>query len=197
MEAVRPKGKTPQHDLRRTILAIFWRHENGAKWRSIPAELGPWWRAARLFIRWTKLGVWERVFQRAQEQQRIALGMTFLDGTNIRTHDKAATGQKRISFHERDHREALGRSRSGYGKKVYVIDTLPAISAKRRGGPVACPKWAYRCRHLVENLWARLKEWCAVATRYEKIATSFLAVIQTAAAVWIKSLEPVWKVAEV
>nr|WP_252354014.1 transposase [Acetobacter sp. P5B1] len=48
IEAVRPRGKTPPHDLRRTIAAIFWRHENGAKWRSIPAELGPWWRAAQL-----------------------------------------------------------------------------------------------------------------------------------------------------
>ncbi|MDN7351745.1 transposase [Acetobacter senegalensis] len=47
--------------------------------------------------------------------------------------------------------------------------------------------WAYRCRHLVENLWARLKEWRAVATRYEKTATSFLAVIHIAAAAdWIK-----------
>ena len=63
----------------------------------------------------------------------------------------------------------------------------PAIPAKRRDAPVACPKWDYRCRHLVENLWARLKEWRAVATRYEKTATSFLAVIHIASAAdWIK-----------
>ncbi|WP_206778582.1 transposase, partial [Komagataeibacter intermedius] len=68
-----------------------------------------------------------------------------------------------------------------------MLDSLPAIPAKRRDGPVACPKWAYRCRHLVENLWARLKECRAVATRYEKTATSFLAVIHIAAAAdWIK-----------
>ncbi|WP_146881251.1 transposase, partial [Acetobacter tropicalis] len=37
------------------------------------------------------------------------------------------------------------------------------------------------------TLWARLKEWRAVATRYEKTATSFLAVIHIAAAAdWIK-----------
>ena len=46
--------------------------------------------------------------------------MTFLDGTNIRTHHKAAGAQKRASFEERDHREALGRSRGGYGTKVCV-----------------------------------------------------------------------------
>lgn len=41
VERCRPRGKTPLHDLRRTVEAILWRHENGAKWRSIPAELGP------------------------------------------------------------------------------------------------------------------------------------------------------------
>ena len=95
IEAVRPRGKTPPHDLRRTIAAIFWRHENGAKWRSIPAELGPWWRAAQLFIRWAKLGVWERLLALVQEQQGVALGMTFLDGTNIRAHHKAAGAPKK------------------------------------------------------------------------------------------------------
>src|SRR4051812_29263497 len=52
IEARRPKGKTPPQDLRRTISAILWRHQNGAKWRAIPADLGPWARAAQTFIRW-------------------------------------------------------------------------------------------------------------------------------------------------
>src|SRR4051794_35154239 len=58
IEACRPRGKTPHHDLRRTIEAIIWRHENGEKWRSIPPELGPWWMAAQTFNRWGHLGVW-------------------------------------------------------------------------------------------------------------------------------------------
>src|SRR3954468_5872835 len=89
IEAVRPRGKTPPKDLRRTISAIFWRHQNGAKWRAIPAELGPWWRAAQTFIRWSRLGVWERLLALAQAR-RVQLGMTFLDGTSIRAHQKAA-----------------------------------------------------------------------------------------------------------
>ena len=96
IEEVRPHGKTPPKDLRRTISAIFWRHQNGAKWRSIPAELGPWWRAAQLFIRWAKRGVWERLLEVVQ-QRDIALGMIFLDGTTIRAHAKAAGAQKRGS----------------------------------------------------------------------------------------------------
>ena len=89
VEQCRPKGKTPPQDLRRTISAIVWRHENGAKWRAIPAELGPWSRAAQMFIRWAHLGVWERLLLLAQERG-VQLGMTFLDGTSIRAHQKAA-----------------------------------------------------------------------------------------------------------
>jgi transposase len=96
IEAVRPRRKTPPQELRRTISAILWRHRNGAKWRSIPAELGPWWLAAQLFIRWAKQGVWERLLDLVQ-QHDIALGMSFIDGTNIRAHHKAAGAQKRGS----------------------------------------------------------------------------------------------------
>ena len=89
IEACRPRGKTRHHDLRRTIEAILWRHQNGAKWRAIPAELGPWWAAAQTFIRWSRLGVWERLLEAAQARG-VALGITFLDGSNIRAHQKAA-----------------------------------------------------------------------------------------------------------
>jgi len=94
VEACRPKGKTQPKDLRRTISAILWRHENGAKWRAIPAELGPWSRAAQTFIRWAHLGVWERLLLLAQARG-VQLGMTFLDGTSIRAHQKAAGAEKR------------------------------------------------------------------------------------------------------
>src|SRR5215207_1927160 len=89
IEACRPKGKTSPQDLRRTLSAILWRLENGAKWRAIPAELGPWSRAAQTFIRWARLGVWERLLLLAQKRG-VQRGMTFLDGTSIRAHQKAA-----------------------------------------------------------------------------------------------------------
>jgi len=94
IEAVRPKGKTPPRDLRRTISAIFWRHQNGSKWRSVPSDLGPWWTAAQLFLRWTKLGVWQALFERLKDGDP-SLGMVFLDGTNIRAHHKAAGAAKK------------------------------------------------------------------------------------------------------
>lgn len=89
IEDCRPKGKTQPQHLRRTIEAIVWRHQNGATWRSVPPDLGPWWRAAQTFIRWGPLGGWERLLEQAQARG-VARGMTFLDGTSIRAHHKAA-----------------------------------------------------------------------------------------------------------
>ena len=90
---------------------MIWRHRNGATWRALPAERGPWWTAASalpavpgaarpgLFIRWGKLEVWERLLSLAQERG-VQLGMAFLDGTTIRAHQKAAGALKRGDLHE-------------------------------------------------------------------------------------------------
>lgn len=94
VEACQPKAKTPPQDLQRTLSAVLWRHQNGAKWRAIPEDLGPWWRAAQVFIRWCRAGVWERLLSLVQERG-VQLGMVFLDGTNIRAHQKAAGVAKR------------------------------------------------------------------------------------------------------
>ncbi len=94
---------------------------NGAKWRAIPEDLGPWWRAAQIFIRWSRAGVWERLLGLVHERG-VQLGMVFLDGTTIRAHQKAADVAKRGGAGaERDTREALGRSRGGYDTKACVI----------------------------------------------------------------------------
>lgn len=89
VEACRPQAKRPPSQLRRTMSAIVWRCVNGAKWRSIPSELGPWWMAAQTFIRWARLGVWERLLTMTQARG-VELGMTFPDGTSVRAHAKAA-----------------------------------------------------------------------------------------------------------
>ena len=49
--------------------------------------------AAQTFVRWSRLNVWERLLTLVQEQG-MQLGMTFLDGTSIRAHQKAAGAAK-------------------------------------------------------------------------------------------------------
>ena len=41
--------------------------------------------AAQTFIRWARLGVWERLLGLAQTRG-VELGLAFLDGTSIRAH---------------------------------------------------------------------------------------------------------------
>src|SRR4051812_505474 len=103
VEACRPPPKVPPSDLRGTVEAILWRCTNGANWRSIPAELGPWWIAAQIFIRWARLGVWDRRLDRAQARG-VELGMAVLDGTSIRAHAKAAGASKKGTSQRRRRR---------------------------------------------------------------------------------------------
>ena len=48
---------------------------------------------------------------------------------------------------------------------------------------IPCDQAMCRWRHLIENLFAKLKEFRAVATRYDKTDDSFRATIHLAAAV--------------
>ena len=44
----------------------------------------------------------------------------------------------------------------------------------------------YKARHLIENFFAKLKQFRAIATRYDKTARNFLGAIHLAAAyVWL------------
>ena len=63
----------------------------------------------------------------------------------------------------------------------------PAIPTRCNEEAVACPDYVYNNRNLVERLWGRLKEWRAVATRYDKTAASYLGVLCLAATLdWLK-----------
>lgn len=74
-----------------------------------------------------------------------------------------------------------------FREHVWSLGARPAIPPQRHEARVACPEWVHNNRTRVERLWARLKEWRAVATRYEKTATSFLGVLCLAATFdWLK-----------
>lgn len=90
LDVARSGTGRPLDDERKTVEAIVWRQRNGAKWRAVPAELGPWWQAAPLHIRWSRAGVWERAFAMLRDAGQPELGEVFLDGTNVRAHHKAA-----------------------------------------------------------------------------------------------------------
>jgi transposase len=66
-----------------------------------------------------------------------------------------------------------------------VLPVIPPNPVRKK--PVALDRDLYRLRNRVERLVNRLKQFRAVATRYDKTAESFLAFVHLAAAcVWLR-----------
>jgi transposase len=64
---------------------------------------------------------------------------------------------------------------------------IPRKSNSKRLNP-EFDSYLYRLRHLVENLFARLKHFRSIATRYEKLARNFKAMVFLACSIlWLRS----------
>lgn len=84
--------------------------------------------------------------------------------------------------------------RSGHGDKAYDAQTKviePLLQAGKAvliaplslcRHPRHYDRHVYKARHLIENFFIRLKQYCAIATRYDKTASNVLDVIHLAAA---------------
>ena len=80
-----------------------------------------------------------------------------------------------------------GYSSNELRKTINNKGSRAAIPTRSHEAAVACSEWIYTNRNMLERLWARLKGWRAVATRYEKTANSFLSALNLAAALdWLK-----------
>ena len=99
----------------------------------------------------------------------------------------------------RDLVEAAGPFQRLLADRGYDADHLRKLLAERRAEaviptttsrkrPIPYDMIAYRRRNKVERLWARLKDFRRVATRYDKLAANFLAGVHIAAVIayWAK-----------
>lgn len=69
--------------------------------------------------------------------------------------------------------------------QLRIEAVIPATTSRKR--PIDYDTIAYRDRNRVERLWARLKDFRRVATRYDKLASNFLssALIAATIAYWV------------
>jgi transposase len=90
--------------------------------------------------------------------------------------------------------DALPDARELLGDKGYDSDWFRAALTERGITPCIPPrlnrkvqyhydKTLYRQRHKIENVFARIKDWRRVATRYDRCAHTFLSAISIAATV--------------
>jgi transposase len=81
-------------DDRRILNAIRWKLATGAPWRDLPERYGPWQTVYTRFWRWSRSGLFDRLFAAIQRQAdaagEIDWELHFVDGTVIRAHQHAA-----------------------------------------------------------------------------------------------------------
>ncbi|GHV14803.1 DDE transposase [Clostridia bacterium] len=62
------------------------------------------------------------------------------------------------------------------------IGAIPNIPSRERNKVQrVCDWWEYKERHLIECFWQKIKQFRRVATRYDKLAKSFLGFVYLAA----------------
>ena len=79
-------------DNRLFVEAVLWIGRTGAPWRDLPAELGNWHTTYTRFSRWSKSGVWDRVFEAISQDRDEEEVM--IDSTAVRAHQHAAGAKK-------------------------------------------------------------------------------------------------------
>ncbi|MFH7025899.1 MAG: IS5 family transposase [Heteroscytonema crispum UTEX LB 1556] len=221
-------------DNRLFVEAVLYRYRAGIPWRDLAQRFGNFRVIHTRFTRWSKAGVWQRVFQHLADDADNEYAM--IDSTIVRAHQHSA-GAKGGSGST----QAIGRSKGGLSTKIHgtvdalgnplsfhltpgqawdldrkdqllpniVADTVLAdkgydadervIERLQAQGKTAVipPKRnrtilgdydrdLYKARHLIENFFAKLKQYRAIATRDDKRAANFLGAIYLAACViWL------------
>lgn len=89
----KPRGVARVDD-RRVLNGIYWRLRTGSPWADIPEHYGPSTTCYNRFVRWRKLGVWDRIFAAVSHAYEGDLQM--IDSSSIRVDQHAANGKKGV-----------------------------------------------------------------------------------------------------
>ena len=87
----KPRGVARADD-RKVLNGIYWRLRSGSPWADIPERYGPPTTCYNRFVRWRKLGVWDRIFEAVSSAYDGDLQM--LDSSSIRGRQHAANAKK-------------------------------------------------------------------------------------------------------
>jgi transposase len=89
----KPRG-VPRADDRKVLNGIFWRLRTGSPWADIPERYGPYTTCYNRFVRWRKIGLWDRLF--AAVSCAYDGGLQMVDSSSIRVHQHAANVKKGV-----------------------------------------------------------------------------------------------------
>lgn len=92
LQPLMPKARASARPEDRKIMnAIFYVLRTGIPWRDLPERYGPCTSAYNRFNRWSRRGIWKRMFDALASQSRDSLHL--IDSTIVKAH-RAASGAK-------------------------------------------------------------------------------------------------------
>ena len=117
LEPLMPKArKSGRADDRKIMNAIFYVLRTGMPWRDLPERYGPYTTAYNRFNRWSRRGVWKRIFDTLASKSRDSLYL--IDSTIVKAH-RAASGAKGGSKIRRSDARVAGAIRK------YMLSLMP------------------------------------------------------------------------
>ena len=176
-------------DDRLFVEAGLHRRRAGLPWRDLPERFGDWRHARRRHGRWSKSGVREAASKRRAAEAGNECAM--IDSAIVPAHRRTAGAQEKLGRTRRsgapmDADTLIADKAPDAGKRV--IERLAAAGKEGVVPPKASRKVARdgdrdlcKARHLVEDFFAKLKPFRAMATRHDKTARNFLGGVHRAA----------------
>lgn len=92
----KPVGSPREVEMREVLNAIFYRADNGIKWRAMPIDFPAWQTVYGYYRLWVRLGVWEQINTALVEQVRVASGrdpepsLIITDSQSVKAAQKGA-----------------------------------------------------------------------------------------------------------
>ena len=86
-------------DNRLFVEAVIYRYRAGIPWRDLPERFGDWKNVHRRHSRWSKSGVWDRVFKHLAADADNEYAM--IDSTVVRAHQHSAGAPKKTEATKR------------------------------------------------------------------------------------------------
>ena len=87
------------------VEAVLWIIRTGSPWRDLPADFGHWHRVYVRYNRWSKKGIWERIFTTMSDDPDLEYLM--VDGSIVRVHQHGAAKKTNKRLRHKAGREAV------------------------------------------------------------------------------------------
>jgi transposase len=117
-------------DNRLFVEAVLYRYRAGIPWRDLPERFGDFRIVHTRHMRWSRKGVWERVFRALASDADNEYAM--IDSTIVRAHQHSAGAKG--SSKNRMHRAVKGRSEHQDPRHLRCIGQSDGLSSDARAG---------------------------------------------------------------